>query len=494
MEEKLAKQSDSETTPLSKWTTESEKLENAKNLLYFKQDVGLKYDKRKLASLEKQSSAQASLFVKKFGREPRLLFLMSVETIGRAKTYKDYLRLHETRTSKILSKRFNINGANVNWGSWRQFAASTDDSSARKEIFDDFLEKSSLLTPIIKSRFDTYAKTLEQYELTPLSSYLELERIDYDRLLTLVDRLGSGLKDSFRASLAKYSEEILRRDPEYYDDFYFFRSRIFRKYEKKFPTKHEPIVRIVKTMKEMGLNASKVKVDRVDRKGKSASAFCAAIKVPTDVRISYRKSNPLEDFSAVFHEFGHGVHGVSIDSDATYWNKYLIANGVSEIFSIFFEGLMHENLYLREELGLDEQVSLDLLSRFRFNELFFATFYSANSTMKLRYWHDSLDMDEANSLYSDLTEQYMGIRYPGKYWQLHHVMPDYFLYSPSYLIAAVRAFELSKSLRSKFGERYWKDKRAGAYVFSLLQVGQAIEFDGFSRLDTSAYIEHLKEN
>src|SRR5437899_4274197 len=199
-------------------------------------------------------------------------------------------------------------------------------------------------------------------------------------------------------------------------------------------------------MKNIGAGCSEVKVDSPSRNGKSASAFCIAIKVPTDVRISYRKSNPLENFSGVFHEFGHGIHGTSIDQNATFWDKYLIANGMSEIFSIFFENLLHDKLYLKEELGLPEEAASDILSRFRFNELFFTTFYSANSTMKLRYWHDRLSMEEANDLYSDLTEKFIGIRYPGEYWQLHHVMPDYFLYSPSYLLAAVRSIELQETL------------------------------------------------
>ncbi len=316
--------------------------------------------------------------------------------------------------------------------------------------------------------------------------------MSYEKLISFVDQLGTGLKPSFREALEEYSNEILSREAEYYDDFYFFRSRVFRKYEESFPTKHEPISKIIRTLKEMGLDAGKIAVDSSDRKRKSFSAFCSAIKVPNDVRISYRKSTPLEDFSSVFHEFGHGIHFVSIDTDATFWDKYFIADGVAEIFSIFFENLLHDQLYLKEELGFSDDVASDILSRFRFNELFFVAFYSANSTMKLEYWHNGLSMEQADELYSFLTEKYIGIRYPGKYWQLHHVMPDYFLYSPSYLIAAVRAIELAETLRSKFGDQYWKEKGAGTFIRSLIRSGQAIELDSFSKLDSSRYINRLK--
>jgi oligoendopeptidase F len=213
--------------------------------------------------------------------------------------------------------------------------------------------------------------------------------------------------------------------------------------------------------------------------------------VPSDVRISYRKSNPLEDFSGIFHEFGHGIHFSSIGAGQSCWNRYYVSMGVAEIFSIFFEGLLHDRRYLRDELGLSEEVASDLMSRFTFNQLFFVTFYSANSMMKLRYWHDALSMDEATRLYAELTERYMGIRYPGEYWYLHHVLPEYILYSPSYLLAAVRANELVETLRSRFGEKYWRDPGSGGFLMELMRVGREIPLDRFSHLDVNSYVRLL---
>ena len=243
-------------------------------------------------------------------------------------------------------------------------------------------------------------------------------------------------------------------------------------------------------MKRIGLDASKIEVDAADRKGKNASAFCSGIKIPSDVRISYRKANPFEDFSAVFHEFGHAIHFSSIDPRASFYDRYGVANGVAEIFSIFFEGLMHERLFLTSELGLPEDAAGDILERYRFNSLYFATFYAANSTLKLRYWRESLDFSSLDGLYADLTERFLGIRYPGAYWKLHHVMPEYILYSPSYLVAAVRALELRNSLVSRFGDAYWRQRGAGKAVLELMRPGQSLDL-GFSKLDEAAYVKSL---
>jgi oligoendopeptidase F len=479
---------------LDHWVRNAEKIEVGKNLLYYKQSAGLNFDKSKLASLERKSLGHSKVFLKSFGKEPKGLFLLSVDSVGKAKTYKFQVRAYNVRSSKIVSNKFKLQGTKVNWGSWRQFTAQSDDSKARKELYDDFIDKSRFLTPLIEARFNGYKEAILEYETDPLSLYLEVEKIGYERLISFVDELGHALKSTFREALAYYSKEILKdRDAEYYDDYYFFRSRVFRRYEKELPTKYEPVKRILLTMKQMRLNASKVKVDDANRKNKSASAFCFAIKVPSDVRICYRKSNPLENFSGVFHEFGHGIHFASINAKESFENKYVVANGVAEIFSIFFENLLHDRSYLREVLGFPDDVANDIVSRFRFNELFFVAFYSANSTLKLRYWKEGLSMQQANSLYSDLTEKYMGIRYPGKYWQLHHVMPEYFLYSPSYMIASVRAYELASVLRSKYGDRYWTERNAGKDLYELLSVGGGIDVNSFSRLDATAYANRLKQ-
>ena len=98
-------------------------------------------------------------------------------------------------------------------------------------------------------------------------------------------------------------------------------------------------------------------------------------------------------------------------------------------------------------------------------------------------------MEESDNLYSDLTDRFMGTRYPGKYWQLHQVMPIYTLYGPSCLIAASRARQLAATLVGKFGERFWKEKDAGKFVFELLRSGGSVDLSSFSaRLDATPLI------
>ena len=84
-------------TSLDSWTKEAESLETAKNLLYFKQLVGLKFDKRRLAALEGRSKTHYTRYLRDHGGDahaPRGLFLMSVSAVGNAETFKQFLADH----------------------------------------------------------------------------------------------------------------------------------------------------------------------------------------------------------------------------------------------------------------------------------------------------------------------------------------------------------------------------------------------------------------
>jgi hypothetical protein len=200
---------------------------------------------------------------------------------------------------------------------------------------------------------------------------------------------------------------------------------------------------------------------------------------------------PFTDMESSMHEHGHGMHFISISEDAHYWDKYTIPNGVAEMFSTLVERLMRKKAFLTRQFKASEEVADDVAERTRFMELYFLTFYAANSLMKVEFWEENLSMEQANDRYERHAEEFMGMRLPGKYWQLHHVMPDYDLYSPSYMVAAVRAAELDRKLTNLFGANWWTDKRAGNYICTVAKDGASIKLSGFSRLDTGPYLKDL---
>lgn len=74
------------------------------------------------------------------------------------------------------------------------------------------------------------------------------------------------------------------------------------------------------------------------------------------------------------------MHATSINPSLEYEKKYHIPMGINEIFSIFLERLTRNKKYLEKQLKISNKGKLDkIIELNNFMELFFVTFYYANS-------------------------------------------------------------------------------------------------------------------
>lgn len=124
-------------------------------------------------------------------------------------------------------------------------------------------------------------------------------------------------------------------------------------------------------------------------------------------------------------------------------------------------------------------------------ELFFVVFYSVNSLTKMKFWSDSLSIEDMNKIYSEMMLNYTGLEMPGQYWMLHHIMPESIMYVPSYILAAVRAAELERKIEEKFGQNWWELNEAGAYLKTLMKEGVDINLSEFSKLDPKVLLREI---
>ncbi len=448
-----------------------------------------------------------SLFLKEYCSEdtPKALIVNIMDTYANSSTKNLEINLHIGRNKKIMTKKYKFKGQYVNWSNWRQYNNYEKSSQFRKEVFDEFIKKTIHIESYIDLRFkkihDKYNKfghnnpTLEQLNLDPLTGYLYNEKFSYQQLYRFIQSLGLKVRRPFIEKLNFFSNLILNGQAEYYDDFYFFRNKIFADYQNIFH-KINPVVEVKKILKSMEFNPSRITFDIADRPNKYPSPICFFVKIPTDIRILYKNENPYFDLQSCFHESGHAIHASSIDCNLDYWNKYFIPMGITEIFSILLERLTKNPIYLKSILSstqANEVFFEKLKQRTNFMELFFVTFYSANSLMKMKFWKHHLSIKETNSLYNKLVKKFTGIDLPGEYWMLHHILPESVMYVPSYLIAAVRAKELETILVSKFGDRWWTDKSSGKYLKNLMKDGAEIDLT-ILKLRGDDFIDEITTN
>ena len=130
------------------------------------------------------------------------------------------------------------------------------------------------------------------------------------------------------------SSKIIGRHPEYFDDFYFFRNRIFRDVEKPF-IKTDAVTSVKRSLKAMGFDLAVITFDIENRARKYPSPICFFVKIPDDIRVLYKSESPYFDLQGCYHETGHAIHAASIVKNLAYVDKYKFPMGIAEIFSIF---------------------------------------------------------------------------------------------------------------------------------------------------------------
>jgi len=473
----------------------------------YKQYAGLNYSEKLIEQLAETKIINSQLFIDFFS-QPKPVLLGAIEDIAYSKTKKLELELRNTRNAKVSSSKRMFKDSPVNWSTWRQFNSFEKHPKNRKEVFDEFIDKTKYIAPIIENRFSKIKQVYEEHrrakddkemnnELDPVSAYLEQENISYEKLVEFIKSMGQRAKKPFKDALADIGKTVLGKEPEYYDDFYFFRNKIYSDIDSRF-LDIDSLNEVKKILVNMEFDLSSIHFDTEDRKNKYPSPICFFVKIPTDIRVLYKKESPYFDFQACFHETGHAMHASSIDIKNDYWDKYRIPMGVAEIFSIFLERLTKNSDYIRPLIDSqkntsnnDNDIISELTSRNQFMELFFVVFYAANSLMKLEYWKKNLSIHQACELYSRLIKEYTGFEMPGEYWLLHHILPESIMYVPSYLLAAVRAAELDMYARNKYGDKWWKEKEAGKDFREIMKPGARIDLSIFSNLDSNTFLKEI---
>jgi hypothetical protein len=476
---------------LEHWCQIDERIYIADSDERYKQYAGLEHSERTIERLAELKNQNSLLFLESF-TEPRELYLSALENIADSSTKKLELKLYKARNQKVVSRKHKLGNAPVNWSTWRQFNNLQKDDLKRKQVYDEFIAKTKFISPLIKQRFDEISLAYRKHskKIGPLDGYLENEKISYSGLVDFVKSLGQQAKKPFQEALQAVSRKVLNRPAEYYDDFYFFRNRVYSEFGRDF-AKVSPTDQVRRTLEALNFDLSSIRIDTEDRKEKYPSPICFFVQVPNDIRVLYKSESPYFDLQGCYHEMGHAVHAASVDPNLEYWNRYGFSMGIAEIFSIFLERLTKKSEYI-SSIGIrDKRVLEELQLRNNFMELFFVTFYAANSLMKAEFWRKRLSIEKASDLYAKLIKEYTGFEIPGEYWMLHHILPDAIMYVPSYMLAAVRATELDRHLQDRYGENWWDQPEAGGRIREVMAPGAKIDLAGFSKMDSSLFMKEI---
>src|ERR687897_146618 len=304
----------------------------------YKKYAGLKHSNESILSLAKLRLLNAELFLKNYV-EPLDLFLSVVENFADSSTKDLELKLQDIRTKKIVSK-YKFNNKNINWNTWRQFNNNEKDCQKRKKVFDEFIEKTKYISAIIYNRFEkirSLYSTIQQstcsntsigsHHLDPLSGYLMNEKITYTKFINFVKYMGNNSSKPFKQSLQNISTEILKRNAEYYDDFYFFRNRAYKDFDKTFK-KINPVKEVKKILKILNFDLNRIDFDIENRENKYPSPICFFVGI-TD----YKLLDKLESRNNFMELFFVTFYSANALMKSSFWKNHLSIEASNLLYS-----------------------------------------------------------------------------------------------------------------------------------------------------------------
>lgn len=209
-----------------------------------------------------------------------------------------------------------------------------------------------------------------------------------------------------------------------------------------------------------------VVIDTERRPKKSPRAFCAPVRVPDEVYLVIAPVGGREDFAALFHEAGHTEHYAHVHAALPVEDRYLGDNSVTEGFAFLFEHMVSDPEWLRRRLGVADPgpiVAHELAAR-----LVFLRRYAAKLSYELEL-HGGGPIEGLDSVYARRLSAAVHVDWPAVSW-LSDVDP--FFYVARYLRAWALETHLRAALRERYGEAWFDEPAAGAFLRELWSAGQ----------------------
>ncbi len=315
-----------------------------------------------------------------------------------------------------------------------------------------------------------YANYATLFETVRGIDFRQLEKLMQDFIAktesTYVNRMENALLDKVGVGLD---------DAEIHDVAFFLRAREFDEY---FPK--EGIVRALsKMLAGLGFcleEQKNIMVDIEERPTKSPRAFCSAIRIPQEVKLIILPQGGQDDYASLFHEAGHAEHYACMSPELAVEYKRLGDDSVSETFAYLLEYLLTDENWLNQNIPLKEVD--EYLSFLSLSKLFFLRRYGAKLSyeLKLHTADTTKGMDEA---YKETLEETLKFKHPKNRFLTDW---DDGFYCTQYLRAWIFEEQLRAALKERFGEEWFNNKRAGAFLRNLWAYGQKYDAVELARM------------
>jgi len=410
--------------------------------------------------------------------------------------------------------------------------AKENDAQKRKEIQALVSEvERDKLNPIIAER---NAKEHEIIKSLGYSSYLDFSLLsrhvkNFRKIVEDADSFNRRTEGIYRTLLAEHARELLNIPVEKMrrSDL----QKIFRldSYVPYFPA--EVMVPFLKKfLSGIGLTLETVDghailLDDEPRPKKEPRAACYNITVPADIRMTIAPQDGIGDYQALFHETGHALHFANT-TVAQWAFKYLGDYAATESYASLLESRFSEPLFLlyyrdfiiewnknhpdAKQVPVLTDRDISKILRFGIlNDLYFMRRYGGAKLVYESIYHGNNpkmwsniykgQTNDTRELYRVLFEK--AYTFPMEETDAQRYLTDIddYLYAIDYVRSFVISSQIDLALTRKFGNRWFENKNAGAYLKDkLFFAGDKLTGDdvvaslGFLSIDFNSYEKDIR--
>ena len=250
------------------------------------------------------------------------------------------------------------------------------------------------------------------------------------------------------------------------------------------------------TLAGMGIDLdaqAAIQLDVEQRDRKSPRAFCAAVRVPGDIRLVIQPHGGWDDYAAVLHEAGHAEHFAHVAPDLPAAFRLLGDDSLTEGYGWLFEVLLGEPEWLMERAGMPEPDARVFADFHAFWQLANMRSNAAKLIYEF-YLHSGVDAALAREQYAGMLGLTLGVREPDE----AYLLADDSLYVARYVRAVMVAGSLSSWMRDRVGESWWGSADAGDALRRSWSRGQqwnaedVVAHLGYDRLDWRPVLRQIR--
>lgn len=216
-----------------------------------------------------------------------------------------------------------------------------------------------------------------------------------------------------------------------------------------------------------------VTLDVERRAQKSPRAFCAPVRVPSEVYLVVPPVGGRDDYFALFHEGGHAQHFAHVEPALPWEFRALGDNSITEAFAFLFDHLIEDPEWLRRHLGVEDPEGR-LAAHARAEQLVYMRRYGAKLAYELELHANGDGLDALAAVYAQRLSAAVKVDWPAETY-LTDVDPGF--YVASYLRAWSLETHLRAQLRARFGPAWFDEPAAGEWLKELWRDGQRLRAD-----------------